>query len=444
MKKILFLFLFLFAQQAFAFCAVDHVVVHPQPLYSDEAGDVWVTGGCSQGSAPYGLFVDVEGLDINVIIDADGSGPLMPIAWGERFELPILEPGRYTMRFTNRGSQAGTYQFDVLERPFRITPSFAARGTEVMITNLPLDECEGVCPPVRVRFGNVVATQMRSVPNALIVTIPENATSGDVTVELPGSLVDLTFEDGVRFTNDAPDQYDRVMFPVNFAGPGAQGAEWRTDIAVRNDAPIAVDTNPSFWNDPAIPTLPIPGPIAPGGRGQIPQEPRDGGKFLYVPPGLESSFAYASHALDRSRSTTDLGTEVPVVRAKDTGKEIRFVQIPVDARYRAKLRIYDFDGTNMHSVFVSIRRAGVRELLVFREVALIGAPTCAGVDPCFPDRPSFGSIDLEQIPELRNVDVVDITLHPRRNDARLWASVSITNNETQAVTLHTPQHAPAK
>lgn len=448
MKKIFFAFAFLLfvAPHAFAStaCGVESVVVHPEPLYSDEAGQVWVRGGCASGPHPPALIVDYDGFDIDAIIDSDGSGPLVPVSWGDRFQLPQLRAGRYTIRFINENEVVETHQFDVLERPFNVTPSFGSRGKEVIITGLPLFDCVGACSPTRVFFGSVEATIANvEIAGGMVVIVPQNATSGDIRVQF-GDNTSVLFEDAFRFSNDAPDQWDRVLFPVNFTGRGAHASDWHTDIVVRNDAPVTVDTRPLFGPDPASPTLPVALPLAPGVKGNFPEEPRDGGAFLYVPRGLESSFTYASHAVDRSRSATDLGTEMPVVRAEDTGKAIRFLELPVDSRYRAKMRVYDFDGTNQHSVLVTIRKPGSNDVLAYRDLALTGAPTCAGVDPCFPDRPSFAYLDLEQLPQLRGVDVVDVWLSARRNDARLWAFVSITNNETQSVTLYTPQHKPAK
>lgn len=448
MKKILFAFAFLLflAPHAFAFtaCGVDSVIVHPEPLYSDEAGEVWVRGGCASGPHPPPLIVDYDGFNIDAVIDSDGSGPLVPVAWGDRFRLPQLRAGRYTIRFINEGEVVETHQFDVLERPFKVTPSSGPRGTEVIITGLPLSECIGVCGPTRVFFGGVEAT-MKDVDLAggFVVTVPQNATSGDIRVQF-GDGTSIRFDDAFRFGTDAADQWDRVLFPVNFTGRGAHGSDWHSDIVIRNDSPVTVETRPLFWADPGSPILPIAMPIRAGGRGNFPEEARDGGAFLYVPRGLESSFSYASHAVDRSRSATDLGTEMPVVRVEDTGRGIRFLELPVDARYRAKMRVYDFDGTNQHSVLVTIRKPGSNDVLAYRELALTGAPVCAGVDPCFPDRPSFAYLDLEQIPQLRGVEMVDVWLSARRGDARIWAFVSVTNNATQSVTLYTPQHKPAK
>jgi hypothetical protein len=296
---------------------------------------------------------------------------------------------------------------------------------------------------VQVLFGSVQAQIVNMDGDSLVVTVPENATSRDVTVKLPNGRT-LVFVNAFRYGADAPDQWDRVLFPTNFTGRGAHGSEWHTDIVIRNDSPVRVDTEPLFWFDPASPVTPPMTAIEPGGRGNFFEEQRDGGRFLYVPRGLESWFAYSSHAVDRSRSTTDLGTEMPVVRAEDTSRTLRFVEIPVDPRYRAKLRIYDFDATNLHTALVMLRNPQNDQLIAMRDVRLTGAPICASPLPCFASQPSFGYLDLEQLPELRGAGAVDVWVYARRGDARLWAFVSITNNETQAVTLHTPQHKAAK
>jgi hypothetical protein len=229
-----------------------------------------------------------------------------------------------------------------------------------------------------------------------------------------------------------------VLFPVNFVGSGAHGSEWITDIRMRNDAPVDIETVPTFWFDQDSPVLPLPVPFIPAGaRASFPGERRDGGAFLFVPLGLDAPLAFSAHIVDQSRSTTDLGAEMPLVRAEDTAHTIRLLEVPVEDRYRARLRVYDYDSVNGRRVIVLMRSAGA--IITSRELTLTGVPVCV-TTPCLPGRPAFGVLDLDQIPELRGHDVVDVTVASRTREARIWAFVSVTNNETQAVTLYSPQH----
>ena len=439
MKKILSVLLVLFAQQAFANCELRDFDIQPRPLWSDEAGEVWFTGFCADSNVPRFGHLYVDGNHITIVLDLPGdAGITIPTRFGERVKLPLLPPGFYQVEvFADGLGQLDTQSLVVRERPFKIAGAFAGDRMEFVITELPLVVCDD-CRDWGVRFGDVPATNVLRTEKGLIGVVPLNPGS-DVTVELP-DRTSITFEDGWHFGLTDPASYERIMFPVNFTGRGAHGSDWHSDIVIRNDAPITVGTMPLFWGNPAIPTLPSPEPVEPGGKGNFPEVARDGGAYLYVPRGLESSFSYASHIVDRSRSTTDLGTEVPVVRAKDTANEIKLLEVPVDPRYRAKLRVYDFDGDNDSRALLTLRNPLTKSVLMTMWLELEGSPVCGGISPCFPDRPSFGVIDLEQLPQLTGVELVDVTLQGGTNDTRLWAFVSVTSNDTQSVTLYTPQH----
>jgi hypothetical protein len=76
-------------------------------------------------------------------------------------------------------------------------------------------------------------------------------------------------------------------------------------------------------------------------------------------------------------------------------------------------------------------------------LTLFGIPVCP-IAPCVSDRPAFRDFDLESIPILRSGNFpsgVDVTITTGvRGNGRLWAFVSVTNNDTQHVTVYTPQH----
>ncbi len=172
----------------------------------------------------------------------------------------------------------------------------------------------------------------------------------------------------------------------------------------------------------------------------VPEETRDGGMFLYVPRGAEGYLAYSSHIVDRSRSTTDRGAEVPVVRAKDTAAVLHLPHVPVDPLFRARLRIYDFDAIDGRWVRVTARADdGTVHTLDTRLSA--DNIACISLLPCLQPWPAFASIDISSIGSLRQKRVADLRVESLERDGRLWAFVSVTNNDTQRVTLHTPQHA---
>jgi hypothetical protein len=443
MKKFILLLLLALAPFAVAQdCTVDTLAIEPSPV-TDRTTDaeLLVRGTCAHANVPYAPVVLIREDNVIVIEFHRAAGGLaVPAPWGERVRLPMLAAGTYEIELTTdpfRGQLLGSTTLQVLPQEFTVTPSFGSEGTEVMITGLgTAPECQGVCPPAEVFFGNVKARNMRFGPRGeLIVTVPPN--TGSVPVRIQQGNGTVTAGNAFRYGPPFEGDMERVLFPVNLAVRGAFGSDWTTDLAVRNDGPITIDTRPHFYARPDTPVLPIPGPIVAGGKGYFPFVMRDGGQFLYTPRRLEKFLSYASHVVDRSRSDIDLGTEVPVVRDEDAADVIKLLEVPVDARYRAKLRVYNLDQNGVVGV---ILRDPVDGRTVQRAVELTGYEVCAN-PPCFSERAAFGVLDLDSIPELRTMqNGVDVTIKSPTRDARLWGFVTVTNNETQHVTVYTPQH----
>jgi hypothetical protein len=295
------------------------------------------------------------------------------------------------------------------------------------------------CQPIR--FGGVPATDVRNEGWGVVsVTVPPHV-PGVVDVTVQESTGVVTLPGGFRY--GGPDyftDFERVLFPVNFTSSGANGSEWHTEIVVQNNAPVTLDTSPRTFVHPDPPLLPIPTPLAPGAKGFVPEEGRDGGMFFYAPRGAERYLAYSSRIFDSSRSTTDRGTEVPVVRARDTAAVLHLPNVPVDPLFRARLRIYDFDSVDGREVTVTAT-ADDGTVHTFGTRLSADNISCFPALPCLEPAPAFASIDVSSIGSLRQKRIADLRIEAYERDARLWAFVSVTNNETQRVTVHTPQHA---
>ncbi|MEA2462785.1 MAG: hypothetical protein QOJ98_532, partial [Acidobacteriota bacterium] len=227
------------------------------------------------------------------------------------------------------------------------------------------------------------------------------------------------------------------LFPLTFAGPGAHGSQWRSENIIRNDAAVEVATVPLIWDGYSVPEVILLTPIPVGQRAAMPEEPEDGGLYLYVPRGLEKWLTYSSHIVDRSRSQSDRGSELPVVRAEDTSAEIRLPDIPLRPLFRAHLRVYDFDTETPRNIRIVVTKEDGTNVFISRRI--FSTFECVN-PPCFNPRPPYATIDLSAIPELADAGEVDISVRSETNDARLWAFVSVSNNNTQHVTMYTPQH----
>jgi hypothetical protein len=437
-RRLFLLLLCIAATPSFA-CDVEKLVFDRPRAFSDERVEAIVTGFCPSAAVPFRPIVRLDGTAVTIDLTAGGEGIIARTPWGERVRLPRLFPGQYSVVVRIAGQEAARKMLVVHDRPFRVTPHYGYAFQEILIEGVPVD---AVCPLencglLGVFFGDVAAVVEDIGDQRIVAKPPPGNGRVDVRVELRSGAT-FTFPGGFSYDlTDEETDFDRVLVPVNFAGPGAHGAQWETDVRLRNDGPVGVDVVPNLVPGPP-PTLSVDTLVRPGVRVPFVQGWGDGGVILFATPGLEKQLTYVSHIVDRSRSTTDLGAEMPLVRAEDTANTIRLLHVPVEQRYRARLRIYDYDLANGRPVTVVIHdpEGG---MLSFRQLTLTGYNAWLPL-PSFSEHPAFAALDLDQLPELRGHDRVDITIASRTAEGRIWAFVSVANNETQAVTLYTPQH----
>lgn len=424
----------LFAFQLLAQCGLTRFIIEPQrPLYGEEV-DVLLRGSCSSGMGPSTPRVRVEGHTIFIELLPPQGGPLAPSFWGERVFLGRLLPGTWDLVVRDTHGEWERQTVVVRERPFSIAPNHSGPGVEVVLHGVPLACGSAPCPVVR--FGGVQATSTRVLENGDVVVTSPPHDPGLVDVTVTTSNQTLTLEDGFRYGGVAEDDYERVLLPVTFSGPGAQGSEWQSTVIVENNSPVTLDTEPIVY---AYSSLPLLLPLFGGSKGFFPERAGEGGSFLYFTRGGASRYlAYSSHITDRSRSETDLGSELPVVRARDTAPEIFLTDVPVSTTFRARLRIYDFDNLESRtvSVFIKPMEGPEREFSLQTTGTNFACPTT----PCLQPEPGFVAVDLNALGLRPNLGPVDIRVRSSRGDARLWAFVTVTNNESQRVTMYTPLH----
>jgi hypothetical protein len=400
-------------------CSIATLNVDPPHAFQGEQIDVRVTGGCASGGRPPEPVVRFEGNTIILDFSLSSSGPLVPVAWNERVRLGTLNPGAYTIVARNDGVEEKRVTVVVEPRPFRVEPMSGAPGSRVIITSAPLPICRDTDPCVqRVLFGGAPAEIVGHTPyGELIVVVPPlGAGDVDVTLITPGRPT-LTIPNGFRYTPAGRlRDYTRVMFPLTYSGGGMHGAQWHSEVVIRNESPVRLRTMPEITEVAAKESVAFP-PV-----------PRDGGAFFYIARGLESRVSFSSHIFDRSLLAETLGTEVPVVRAEDTSFELFIPNVPLDAtRYRVMLRIYDFDGGAPAVSIIGSRPAPADPIMA-------GGSLRRGSELV----PGFVAVDLTAIPRWPKSGLIDLHIAGGRGD-RLWAMVSVTNNETQQVTLYTPQ-----
>lgn len=230
----------------------------------------------------------------------------------------------------------------------------------------------------------------------------------------------------------AADDNVRLMLPivVDVNAPGAFGSTWRTDVTMHNASndtvfPQAPTCNPhilapclQFFLQPHQTVHPTLYP-----------NPGDPAVFVRIPSAIADLFDIQLRAQDVSRESQTWGTSLPVVHEADFRPVVRLHAIPADSRFRDTLRIYGSDVAQ--PVQVRIMDEASNTLIASLQLDMVQPPDRT-------DFPPFAQITSlrDAFPQLAAYETVRVEVEA---SAPVWAFVSVTNNETQHVTVIAPQ-----
>lgn len=287
------------------------------------------------------------------------------------------------------------------------------------------------CPAPAVLFGDVPATVLRQINTDQIVVRPPAHAPGTVDVTL--SVFSQTFRAIAAFhyyafvgARDAA-FFEPVLFPVMVQGPGAFGSRWSTEVVLRNDNDYTFPVNSIF--DVLLFSIPDRRPPAHFTSGTSTTRAPNG-YLLYVPRQASPRIFFGTLVRDLSRQAEALGTEIPVVREKDFfDRSFTLLNVPTDARYRVALRLYRIDDRStlrirIHQMFSE------DSPLVDDDIALSPAGT---------HRVAYIGDLIAAYPQLAGKGALRIDVDTSVPSRASWAFVSVTNNETQHVTVISPQ-----
>jgi hypothetical protein len=325
----------------------------------------------------------------------------------------------------------------------------ASGGTDVAIVGKGLAvtvACLLPCPP-RVGFGDVVVDATEESDSRLTVKTPAHPPGTvDVTLYIPGEGA-VVVPQGFTFDSGPDSAYERILLPVYFEDeiPGAFGSRWRTDFRIRNNGGTTVTLAP--WQCPdgqfCPPVFPLTYALQPNQALHNPENLDTSGRtnpsqLLYVLRSEEPEISMTLRVADVSRSTLNAGTDVPVVRESELlDGTAQLFDIPMDGQhFRVLLRVYDLTYTNAE---YSVRLYGEDGLSEPVHGATLTATSAMAGD--FRNEAAYAQLDLTALLQLRQVwpPSVRVEIVPLTPGSRYWAFASITNNETQLVTLVTPQ-----
>ena len=428
------------AAGAFADTITD-ISFTPGPLTSHTALTVVVRGMADSSCLPAPGKPSVSGTTITLTLVPPPPLPCLPVIteWSIPFFIGTLAPGKYELVTMMDGAVLDRRSVVIADAdpPIRIVENVgptSGSGGVAIEPRVSLPSLQGAT----VTFDDLPATVVSTVGTRLQVSPPPHA-AGPVTVKLAISgRATLTAFGGFRYVdlNGAVDRaaFEAILIPLIFAGKGAFGSEWTTDLWVYNGNAFDVTQLGPFITRVCI-VAPCPSPLEalstvkygtlgapPFPRGAIMYVPRDGG------PGLH----FGLRVRDLTRQAEALGTEIPVVRERDLrAGAFSLPDVPNDGRYRVKLRIYSLE-TLKGPVVVRFHRM----TFPFTQAGTTMVEASAATR----DTPAYAEVDLEQIfAEFTEQGPFRVEIRPPLiGKPAYWAFISITNNQTQHVTVVTP------
>jgi hypothetical protein len=292
-----------------------------------------------------------------------------------------------------------------------------------------------------VKFGDAFGRVVSNAYPGDIVAIapPHTAGSVDVTVSTTGLASPIVLTNAYRYQSRSVDEVDRLLLPVAASGPGPNAARFETEILITNAGDEAVPVGGaatdygSLQSPPPIPRVP---PHTTGTFTDRLVQAGTPGAFIYVPSRMARDVITEVRVHDTSRESAAFGVEIPVVSDLDFAATVRLAGIPTDARFRSTLRVYAYNPRNFGPVTLRVRDSADGALLSTVPLAL-NAPPMGAEDLNFPPAAQL-SLDSIIAP-LRSHARLRIDIADSDSIRPIWGFVSITNNQTQEITLVTPQ-----
>jgi hypothetical protein len=299
--------------------------------------------------------------------------------------------------------------------------------------------CPGVLCATSVKFGDASARIVSNTLREIVAIAPPHAPgSVDITVTITGIPAPLVVANAYRYQSRSNDELERILLPVAGSGPGPSSARFEAEISITNASDETVPVmGAAVPQNLGISPVPIP-VVPPHTTGiftdRLSNQPGHAGAFIYVPARLARDVITKVRVHDTSRDVSSFGVEIPAVSDLDFAESVRLTGIPTDARSRSTLRVYAYTAKNFGPVTLRVRDDADGTLLVTVPVSLNAVLSEEEI------LPASAQISLDPIiAPLRSHARLRIDIADSDAIRPIWAFISITNNQTQEITLVTPQ-----
>ena len=318
-----------------------------------------------------------------------------------------------------------------------VTPNTSpvAGGIHVTIRGNGFSLCIICSPPVppRVSFGLTPAASVSLIDTQTLDVVTPAHLPGTFSVTVGEFDGMATATDAFTFSGDPTEAFERILLPI-YLPPvqGAFGSDFVTDFRAFNlsgDQTLSVFGlgAPMFcygviFEPPPFDPLEEPLSIARRDTLECVDRIGDPGRLLWVPAAMADSFAANLRVTDVSRSSKTAGVEIPLARSRDFHTAIALLGVPIDNQgtgFRALLRIYSLEP---EPLAVSVTYLG-------KTVSVQLRPGTDIFDPAYGTFSEFAGA------QRATMDILIESTDPARH---IWAFATVTNNETQEITIVSP------
>ncbi|HET7710793.1 MAG TPA: hypothetical protein VFL80_02585 [Thermoanaerobaculia bacterium] len=253
----------------------------------------------------------------------------------------------------------------------------------------------------------------------------------DMTVLRSGSL---TVVKGGLYVFDPslppdPASFEPRLLPLLFSGPGAFGSQWLTDTLLLNQGSVPV----TLWNDLRDVSCNRGACVRTLDARDIASLPRTfpNGRIIWVARDNAWNVAAFSTVREVTRRGPPAGTTLPLPREGDFRVGTTRVVVPLPANSRVMIRVYGLgpsEVTTEQVVILSSNATAPSSTITIRR------------DNSSPESPLYGATDLTNaLTPLLSRGSAILEISTNSSSVAIWPLISVTDNETQQVTLIAPQ-----
>jgi hypothetical protein len=287
-----------------------------------------------------------------------------------------------------------------------------------------------------VEFGGVPAVRTTRIDEHTLEAVTPPHFPGTSSIRI--FEYDLFLGTDLTFTFEGPvpvEAYERLLLPI-FVPPvrGAFGSEFHTELRLsRNGFEPVLQAFGLETKCPHCPRFPLTdypillGELKPEVEPHLNFTGRPG-RLIYMPKEHVEYLTGNLRVFDVSRAALNFGTEIPIVPEHEfKDLEVVLLGVPTDPRFRNTLRIYSYAPMQVEVV-----------LQGHSPVTVTLRPGDDVFDPAYGVFTAFPTHGAPVRVVVRRIQPGGVAT-PIDPDLKIWAFVSVTNNETQLITTITPQ-----